>query len=100
MILSRDPCAVQQVLISYFVYSNVFIRLPFSNSQLWTFIPWPHVQGSLVRLMGCTWGPLSAFVRGSVAEFWHLLKGNLHQEGGDQMPSVMKLPAPRSWQWI
>ena len=100
-VLSRDPCAAQQVLISYFVYSNVFIRLPFSNSQLWTFSPWPHVQGSLVRLMGCTWGPLSAFVVGALLSSSTCQRSNLHQEGGDQMPSVMETyQLPRSWQWI
>ena len=100
-VLSGDPYAAQQVLISYFIYRNVFIRLSFSNNQFWTFIPWPHVQCSLVRLMGCTCSPRSAFVEGALLSSSTCRGSNPCQEGGGQMPSVMETyQLPRSWQWI
>lgn len=100
-VLSRDPYTAQQVLISYFIYSNVFIRLSFSNDPFWTFIPRPPVQCPLARLMGCTWGLRSAFVVGVLLSSSTCQGSNRRQEGGDPMPSMMETyQLPRCWQWV
>ena len=38
-VLSGDPYAAQQVLISYFIYRNVFIRLSFLTTNFGPLVP-------------------------------------------------------------